>query len=82
MAADRGQRIRNHCETIWGKADYDLEIETDDWVSYMVIARKDLGTSFGPPLAVTGLCNSKEQAWSELERMLGAWATQVRVDSR
>jgi hypothetical protein len=27
---------------------------------------------------MTGLCNSAEQAWTELDRMLGVWARQIQ----
>jgi hypothetical protein len=27
---------------------------------------------------MTGICNSEEQAWRELDRMLGVWAKQVQ----
>ena len=70
----RGQQIQVYCEIIWGKADYDIDIETDDWVSYVGIVKKDFGTAFGPPLTITGLCKSSEHVWKELDRMLGTWA--------
>ena len=71
-------KLRTNCKIIWGDAEYDLDIETDDWVTYMCHVKKDFGTYYGPPLTMTGLCNSKEQAWGELERMLDVWATQVQ----
>jgi hypothetical protein len=76
--APRGKRIEGLCKIVWGECDYELDAETDDWEKYSCIVRKDFGTSFGPPLTMTGLCNSEDEAWNELERMLGLWATQVQ----
>ena len=39
--------------------DYDIDIETDDWISYYAVVNKDFGHSFGPPLTITGTCNSE-----------------------
>jgi hypothetical protein len=74
----QGKRIQDLCQILWGNYDYELDIETDDWEVYQCIVRKDFGSSFGPPLTMTGLCNSEDEAWNELERMLGLWATQVQ----
>lgn len=35
MASAQGQRIQASCEIIWGTGDYDIDIETDDWISYI-----------------------------------------------
>jgi hypothetical protein len=78
MSSTQGQRIQTNCKIIWGDADYDLDLETDDWVAFVCVVKKDLGSHFGPPLTMTGLCNSKEQAWKELDRMLDVWARQVQ----
>ena len=78
MSSAQGQRIQASCEVIWGKGDYDLDVETDDWVNYAAIVRKVFGDSLGPPLTMTGLCNSSDQAWDELDRMLRVWAKQVQ----
>lgn len=45
----------------------------------MGVVKKDFGTEFGPPLTITGICNSTEHVWNELERMLGAWARQTQT---
>jgi hypothetical protein len=74
----QGKRIQDLCKALWGNYEYELDIETDDWEVYQCIVRKDFGSSFGPPLTMTGLCNSEDEAWNELERMLGLWATQVQ----
>jgi hypothetical protein len=76
---DTPQRIQTYCEIIWGKGDYDIDVETDDCESYIGVVKKDFGTEFGPPLTITGICNSTEQAWNELNRMLAAWATQMQT---
>lgn len=50
MSSARGQRIEAYCEIIWGQGDYDLELETDetdDYVTCMIVVRKDLGTEYG-----------------------------------
>ena len=68
-----------NCEAIWGDDfEYDLDIETDDYLYYTCHVKKDFGTSFGPPLTMTSLCPSPEAAWAELDRMLSLWAAQVR----
>ncbi|KAF4765437.1 hypothetical protein HAV15_003257 [Penicillium sp. str.  len=58
MSSPQSQRIQTSCATIWGNGDYDIDIETDDWVSYYAVVKKDFGDSFGPPLTITGICNS------------------------
>merc|ERR1712098_197834 len=72
----RRERIQINCKIIWGDGNYDLDLETDDWVAYGVVKR-DYGTSFGSPLTMTGLYNSSGH-WGELERMLDLWARQIR----
>ena len=57
--------------------DYELDVETD-FMTYSCFVRKDFGSHFGPPLTMTGVCNSEEQAWRELDRMLDVWARQVQ----
>jgi len=78
MSSARGQRIQANCKIIWGNYEYDLEIETDDYVDYMCHVKKDFGDSFGSPLTMTSLCPSEEAAWVELDRMLELWAKQVK----
>ncbi|KAJ5959467.1 uncharacterized protein N7479_006617 [Penicillium vulpinum] len=74
MSSPQGQRIQASCVTIWGKGDYEIDIETEDRMSYYAVVKKDFGSSFGPPLTMTGECNSQEHVWKELDRMLGLWA--------
>lgn len=79
MSSLRGQRIQANCKTIWGDHnDYDLDVETDDYVNYACYVKADYGLSFGPPLTATSLCPSEAAAWAELDRMLELWATQVK----
>ncbi|KAI0134044.1 hypothetical protein BJ170DRAFT_608355 [Xylariales sp. AK1849] len=77
MASVRGKRIQANCRLIWGEGDYDIDVETDDLLHYIAFVKKDFGTSLGPPLTASGLCNSSDQACRELDRMLGVWAEQV-----
>jgi len=79
MTAAQGQRIQTYCKIIWGKGDYDIDVEIDDWVAYYAVVKRDFGTCVGPPLTMTGPCSSTEQGWNELERMLGAWARQTQT---
>lgn len=74
----QNERVQASCKIIWGEADYDFDLETDDWVTYAYVVRKDFGSRFGPPLTMTGICNSETHAWEELERMLSVWARQVQ----
>jgi hypothetical protein len=78
MPSTRGERIERNCKIIWGSdCDYDLDAETDDWVNYACIVKKDFGSSIGSPLTMTGICPSEEAAWNELDRMLKLWAESV-----
>ena|SRR5277367_5268833 len=79
MTSAEGQRIQTYCEVIWGKGDYDVDVETDDWETYYGVVKRDFGTEFGPPLTITGICYSSQQVWKELDRMLGAWARQTQT---
>ena len=79
MTSAEGQRIQSYCRIIWGEGDYDIDEQTDDWETYYAVVRRDLGTEFGPPLAITGICYSSQQGWKELDRMLGAWARQTQT---
>lgn len=76
MASSEAQRIQSLCQLIWGDGDYDLDLETDDRITYYVVVKKDYGTSFGPLLMMTGICHSEDHAWGELDRMLNTWAKQ------
>lgn len=79
MSSAWGQRIEANCKIIRGdNCDYDLDLETDDWVNYVCVVKKDFGLSFGPLLTMTGLCPSENAAWAELDRMLRLWAQQVQ----
>jgi hypothetical protein len=79
MSSAQGQRIEANCKIIWGNdCEYDLDIETDDYVNYTCHVKKDFGDSFGLPLTMTSLCHSSEAAWAELDRMLELWAKQVK----
>ncbi|KAH7109597.1 hypothetical protein B0J11DRAFT_586451 [Dendryphion nanum] len=79
MSSAQGQRIEQNCKIIWGNnCEYDLDIETEDHISYICSVKKDFGTSFGPPLMITDVCPSSEAAWKELDRMLNLWAEQVK----
>lgn len=73
MAA-QGRRIEASCRIIWGPGDYDLDEQTDDYTTYYCTVRRDFGHRFGLTLTMTGICNSSDQAWNELDRMLSVWA--------
>jgi hypothetical protein len=79
MSAEQGQRIQSNCRVLWGDEDYELDIETNDWMTYHCHVRKDFGSHFGPPLIMTGECNSSEKAGRELDRMLAAMAQQAKT---
>ena len=81
MASAEGNRIECYCKIIWGRYDYDLELESDG-DCYVYVVRKDFGSSFGDPLTITYTCNSEKRASEELERMLKAWAEQVQSGQR
>ncbi|EED18754.1 hypothetical protein TSTA_124730 [Talaromyces stipitatus ATCC 10500] len=72
------ERIQSNCRIIWGPGDYDIDIESDDWETYYAVVKRDDGTSFGPPLTMTGVCQSEEHTWRELDRMLDVWARQIQ----
>jgi hypothetical protein len=78
MSSTQGRRIEQNCKIIWGNdCEYDLSIETDDYVNYICYVKKDFGSSFGPPLTMTSVCPSDEAAWAELDKKLKLWANQV-----
>ncbi|KAM3560912.1 hypothetical protein BBAD15_g7986 [Beauveria bassiana D1-5] len=76
MPDEQGQRIKRNCELIWGIGDYDLDVETDDWVNYVASVKRDYISYYGPLLTMTPCCPSPEAAWNELDRMLSLWAKQ------
>ena len=79
MSSIQGQRIEANCKIIWGNGyEFDLDIETEDYVTYICVVKIDFGESFGPPLMLTSGCPSSEAAWAELDRMLDLWAKQVQ----
>lgn len=83
MSNLRGQRIQANCKIIWGSQnDYDIDIETDDYLNYACYVKADYGLSFGPFLTATSLCPSSEAAWARLDRMLEVWATQVQSSAQ
>ncbi|KAL3455661.1 hypothetical protein BJX64DRAFT_294839 [Aspergillus heterothallicus] len=75
----RNERMHRNCEIIWGKCNYELEIEADDWETWWALVRRDYGSSYGGPLTITGICSSEDGAWAELDRVLGVWAKQVQA---
>jgi hypothetical protein len=80
MSSNRGQRIEANCKIIWGSdCEYDLSIETDDYINYLGYVKKDFGLSFGPVLTLTSFCHSEEATWAELDRMLEFGARQVKA---
>jgi hypothetical protein len=78
MASPRGQRIQASCQIIWGDGDYDIDIDNEWCTTYWASVKKDFGLSFGPPLIMTGICDSQDHAMRELDRMLFDWARQIR----
>ena len=79
MSSEQAKRIEANCKIIWGDDIYDIDLETDDYIWYTCIVKKDFGDAFGPPLTMTGLCHSSEHAYRELDRMLKIWAGQVKI---
>jgi uncharacterized protein YajQ (UPF0234 family) len=76
MSSAQGKRIQANRKIIWGDSDYEFDVETEDSMKYWGFVKKDFGFFFGPPLTMTALCNSRENAWNELDRMLDVWARQ------
>ena len=60
-----------NCKAIWGKGDYDVDDETDDWEYYqgLVVECTDVGTDMK---TMTGLFRSSEQVWHALDQELSA----------
>ncbi|KAL3474859.1 hypothetical protein BJX99DRAFT_259946 [Aspergillus californicus] len=66
------------CQIIWGPGDYDIDLETDDWESFWGVIRREYENELDPyPLILTKICDSKEAAMEELDRLLHAWARQT-----
>jgi hypothetical protein len=79
MSDNQGERIQNNCRAIWGDGNYELDIETDNWMDWYCYVRKDYGLSFGDLLWMAGPCNSPEETWGELDRGLAARAQHVKA---
>jgi len=78
MPSTQVQRIEANCRIIWGNgSEYELDIETDDYVNYSCYVRRDFGTSFGPALMIAIAHGSSERALAELDRMLGLWVKYI-----
>jgi hypothetical protein len=77
----RYRRMLSNCEAIWGKGDYDVDVETDDWEYYqgVVVEYRDYGNY---PKTMTGLFRSSEQAWDALDRELSTRARQLENRGR
>ncbi|EJP61425.1 uncharacterized protein BBA_09615 [Beauveria bassiana ARSEF 2860] len=41
MPDEQGQRIERNCGLIWNIGDYDLDVETNDWVNYVASVKRD-----------------------------------------
>ncbi|RWQ92843.1 hypothetical protein C8Q69DRAFT_476546 [Paecilomyces variotii] len=71
MASARSRRILARCEIIWGKGDYDIDLETDDWSTSWAVVKQDFGDEFGPPLTMTAPRGSENGAMRELATWTG-----------
>ena len=71
MSFSEGERIESYCRIIWGEGNYDIDVECDDasYPKYIGVIKRDFGLVLGPPLTVTQVCDSSEQACRELDRM-------------
>lgn len=78
MGITRSEHFQANCEITWGKGDYDINIETDDYETFWAVLRKEFDNELGPVLTITGLCDSPEHTLAELDRMLFALAKQVQ----
>jgi hypothetical protein len=79
MTSTQSQRIVANCKLIWGKDDdYDLDIETDDWVTYTCYVKRIVEGVPGPLLMLAMASPSREAAWAELDRMLELQAKVVK----
>ena len=66
MASLDPRHIQSYCSTVWGRGDYDVDFETDDWDKFYITIKRHYGTSLGPPLTMTSVCDSEQQARVEL----------------
>lgn len=82
MSDTQGQRIHANCEIIWGKGDYDIDVEHDDWEFYQAFVRRYYGTSLGFPLLMTSIHNSEDRVWRELDEMLDMAARKHKPDRK
>ncbi|KAF2498592.1 hypothetical protein BU16DRAFT_558650 [Lophium mytilinum] len=77
-STEQGQRIVAHSKIIWGDGEYHFDIGTiHDKGFYMAYVYK--GDTIGQDGCPALPCDSPEQAWGELDRMLGVWARQVQT---
>jgi hypothetical protein len=77
MSSAQNQKVEANCKVIWGDGDFDYDLESEDGQCWYVV-KKDHGSFYGPPLTMTGCCDTPEKAWNELDRMLSKWAKQVQ----
>jgi len=74
----QSERLHANCKKIWGAdKEFDFEVENDQFIYYQAHVKEDQGLSFSGALTMTGVCNSRDAAWNELDRMLDLLARQV-----
>ncbi|KAK1917150.1 hypothetical protein P3342_011995 [Pyrenophora teres f. teres] len=71
------QRITANCEIIWGKREYDFDVETDEDYYYQILVREDCGTYWGETFTYTPMYVGLKSAWRESDIMLQGSAENV-----
>ncbi|TID13003.1 Glycerol kinase [Venturia nashicola] len=72
----RDERIEANTKIIGGDLDYRFDlIGSGDPSFFQIVVKKELAHK-SESLTHTRFCKGSEQAWDELDRLLGAWARQ------
>ncbi|KAE9967141.1 hypothetical protein BLS_004635 [Venturia inaequalis] len=72
----RNERIEANSIIIWGLFDYRFDLVSPDGPgSFQIFVKKELAHK-SECLIKTIFCEGSEEVWNELDRMLGAWASQ------
>jgi hypothetical protein len=71
MSTEKADRIQTLCKKLWGDhCDYDIDYETDDYLSYYTYIKEDFGDRYGKLVWANLAGMSLERAGKDLERHL------------
>lgn len=77
-SSESGDNNLINCEIIWGKGEYELDIEGDYDEGFVCSVHRVYNDGDERPLIMTRLCKSSKKAWKELKTMLDCLAEQKK----